>query len=98
MPEGYWKNRELSRRSVIRGAGLGIAGLSGAVLVGCGGGSDDGGGGGAQPEGTVNRAEQILGGQSGTGAAGARRCDSRSCRPGPHSAGRLHGADPGDPC
>jgi hypothetical protein len=40
MPEGYWKNRELSRRSVIRGAGLGIAGLSGAVLVGCGEGDD----------------------------------------------------------
>ena len=69
MPEGYWRNREVSRRSVIKSAGLGIAGLSGAVLVGCGGGGEEDSGG-PQPESTVNRVDQILGGEAGTAAAG----------------------------
>ncbi|MCC6236784.1 MAG: hypothetical protein IT299_04325, partial [Dehalococcoidia bacterium] len=33
----YW-SRRVGRRSVIRGAGVGIAGLAGAALIGCGGG------------------------------------------------------------
>ena len=68
MAEGYWKNRRVPRRSVIRGAGLGVASLSGAVLVGCGGG--DGDAEDAAPQATVDRAGQILGGQTPTEGAG----------------------------
>lgn len=41
MESTYWTQR-LGRRGVIRGAGLGVAGLAGAALIGCGG-DDDGG-------------------------------------------------------
>jgi peptide/nickel transport system substrate-binding protein len=34
--DNYW-SRRVTRRSAIRGAGLGIAGLAGAALLGCGG-------------------------------------------------------------
>ena len=41
MPEGtYWSRRAVGRRAVLRGAGLGIAGMAGAALFGCGGGDD----------------------------------------------------------
>lgn len=41
MPEGnYWTSRRVSRRTALRGAGLGLLGLTGAALIGCGG--DDG--------------------------------------------------------
>src|SRR5438132_12993362 len=33
---GYWVRHGLSRRSVLRGAGVGFAGLAGAALIGCG--------------------------------------------------------------
>ena len=44
MPAGtnYWTRRRVSRRAALRGAGVGIAGLTGAALIGCGG-DDDGG-------------------------------------------------------
>ncbi len=47
MSEGtnYWGRRRLDRRTALRGAGLGVAGLAGAALIGCGGGDDNGGGG-----------------------------------------------------
>ena len=41
MESTYWTRARVGRRSVLRGAGLGIAGLAGAALIGCGG-SDDG--------------------------------------------------------
>lgn len=42
MTEGnYWTRRSISRRSALRGAGVGIAGLAGAALIGCGGDDDD---------------------------------------------------------
>ncbi len=40
---GYWSRgarQRISRRRALRGAGLGITGLAGAVLVGCGGDDD----------------------------------------------------------
>jgi len=37
-----WTGSQLSRRSVIRGAGLGLAGIAGAALLGCGSKSDSG--------------------------------------------------------
>ncbi len=33
----YWTRRRLGRRGLLRGAGLGVAGLAGAALLGCGG-------------------------------------------------------------
>jgi len=36
----YWSQR-VSRRTALRGAGLGVAGLAGAALIGCGGDDDD---------------------------------------------------------
>ena len=35
----YWKTRQLSRRSVLRGSAVGVIGIAGAALIGCGGGS-----------------------------------------------------------
>ena len=39
MDGNYWTQHRVSRRSALRGAGIGAAGLAGAVLIGCG--SDD---------------------------------------------------------
>ena len=33
----YWTGRRIGRRAALRGAGVGIAGLAGAALIGCGG-------------------------------------------------------------
>ena len=40
MESTYWTRRPVGRRTVIRGASLGVAGLAGAALIGCGGGDD----------------------------------------------------------
>ena len=40
--DNYWTRRRVSRRSVLRGAVLGIAGLAGAALIGCGDDDDAG--------------------------------------------------------
>jgi peptide/nickel transport system substrate-binding protein len=37
----FWNNRRISRRAALRGAGLGIAGLAGAALIGCGDDDED---------------------------------------------------------
>ncbi|MEI7924858.1 MAG: ABC transporter substrate-binding protein, partial [Chloroflexota bacterium] len=37
----YWGRTAMSRRSVLRGSAVGVAGLAGAALIGCGGGSKD---------------------------------------------------------
>ncbi len=43
MPGGnYWSRRTLSRRGALRGAGVGVAGLAGLALFGCGGDDDAG--------------------------------------------------------
>ena len=42
MPEGtYWSRRTVDRRALLRGAGVGLAGLAGAALVGCGAGGGE---------------------------------------------------------
>ena len=43
MLEGasYWSRRKVSRRSALRGAAAGVAGLAGAALIGCSGDDDD---------------------------------------------------------
>src|SRR5687767_7889926 len=38
--DNYW-SRRVTRRTALRGAGVGIAGLAGAALLGCGGGADE---------------------------------------------------------
>ncbi|MBM4410623.1 MAG: hypothetical protein FJ037_04740, partial [Chloroflexi bacterium] len=41
MADNYWTSlatHRVSRRSALRGAAVGVAGLSGAALIGCGGG------------------------------------------------------------
>jgi ABC-type transport system substrate-binding protein len=43
----YWQRKELSRRGVLRGGGIGLAGLAGVSLVGCG--DDDSSGKSAAP-------------------------------------------------
>ncbi|MSQ29196.1 MAG: hypothetical protein EXR68_01740 [Dehalococcoidia bacterium] len=37
----YWTSKRVGRRALLRGAGLGVAGLAGAALIGCGGGDDE---------------------------------------------------------
>ncbi|MPZ99119.1 MAG: hypothetical protein GEU80_07220 [Dehalococcoidia bacterium] len=52
MPtENYWTRHRVSRRRALQGAGVGIAGLAGAALVGCGG-DDEEPEGGTAPTGT----------------------------------------------
>ena len=41
---GYWTRQRVSRRSMLRGAVVGSAGLAGAALIGCDGDRNDGGG------------------------------------------------------
>ena len=41
MTEQPWTRRGVSRRTFLRGSVLGVAGLAGAVLIGCGGDDDD---------------------------------------------------------
>ena len=44
----YWSRQRLSRRGALKAGAIGLAGLAGAALIGCGGDDDDddGGGGG----------------------------------------------------
>jgi peptide/nickel transport system substrate-binding protein len=37
VDSNYWARRSMGRRTVLRGAGLGLTGLAGAALIGCGG-------------------------------------------------------------
>lgn len=62
----YWNRLRLSRRAVLRGTGVGVAGLAGAVLIGCSDDDDDddGGGGG----GGAATAAPTTGGGGGGGA------------------------------
>ncbi|MEZ4503287.1 MAG: ABC transporter substrate-binding protein [Dehalococcoidia bacterium] len=66
--DNYWTRRSFSRRGVLRGAGVGLAGLAGAALIGCGsdddGGSDGGSSGGGA---TATQAASSGGGASGNG-------------------------------
>src|SRR5690606_19741763 len=57
----------LDRRRVLRGAGVGLAGLAGAALIGCG--DEDGDGNGATPAGTT--------GTGGAAGAGLEKTDVR---------------------
>ncbi|MPZ98582.1 MAG: hypothetical protein GEU80_04435 [Dehalococcoidia bacterium] len=50
--DNYWTRSSFSRRSALRYAGIGIGGLAGAALVGCGGDDDDGSSGGADGSGS----------------------------------------------
>ena len=40
MESNYWSGR-VNRRTALRGAGVGVLGLSGAALIGCGGAKKD---------------------------------------------------------
>src|SRR5687768_2766473 len=92
MPgENYWSRRTLSRRGALRGAGLGVAGLAGVALFGCGG--DD------EPGSTATSAPG--GGGTGTAAPGGGPLPSDQIRiaPGayeneiPPTAGELDPAN-----
>jgi len=41
METNYWTGRRIGRRTVMRGSGLGLAGLAGAALIGCGGDDEE---------------------------------------------------------
>ncbi|MDP6605966.1 MAG: hypothetical protein QF664_06890, partial [Dehalococcoidia bacterium] len=41
MEQNFWTRRAIGRRAALRGAGLGLAGLAGAALIGCGDDDDD---------------------------------------------------------
>jgi peptide/nickel transport system substrate-binding protein len=47
MEPTYWHRQRMRRRDAFRAAGLGVAGLAGAALIGCGGGSSSTSTGGA---------------------------------------------------
>ena len=41
MAGNYWSRKRFSRRAVVRGGALGLAGLGGAALIGCGSGDEE---------------------------------------------------------
>ncbi|MEX2032010.1 MAG: hypothetical protein WEA81_03995, partial [Dehalococcoidia bacterium] len=41
MDTNYWSRGRVGRRTVLRSGALGVAGLAGAALIGCGGGDDE---------------------------------------------------------
>ena len=65
--ENYWTRHRVSRRAAIRGTGLGVAGLAGAALIGCGG--SDNGQGTPSSSGDSQQAQQVQAQQSATAAA-----------------------------
>jgi peptide/nickel transport system substrate-binding protein len=44
--QNYWLKNRVNRRSALKGGALGLAGIAGAVLIGCGGDDDEGDAGG----------------------------------------------------
>lgn len=71
----YWLDRQITRRRAFRGTGLGLAGLAGAALIGCGD-SDDGG----DAEGTTA--------SSGAGGASTAAATASGGSPAPSEAKR----------
>jgi peptide/nickel transport system substrate-binding protein len=59
LPEGETMTlkRNWSRRAILRGSAVGLAGLAGAALLGCGGGGDGEGGGSGGSSGGLTAAE-----------------------------------------
>ncbi len=74
----YW-TRRLNRRTALRGAGVGVAGLAGAALLGCGGGDD-----GPSGESTPLTAEGLMGTATGTAEAGTATGGQVRIEPGLH--------------
>ena len=69
MAEGrdYWTTRQLSRRSILRGSAVGVAGLAGAALIGCGGSSDGPAAGGTTAAGgAATKAAEVTAKKGGT--------------------------------
>ena len=73
MDSNYWTRRAMGRRTAIRGGALGLAGLAGAALIGCGGGDGDGDAAPATPQlgaaaagGQAQTATAVAGGGSDT--------------------------------
>lgn len=52
MPNQRFSSNRISRRAALRGAGIGVAGLTGAALIGCGDDDDDGTATPADPDAT----------------------------------------------
>jgi len=86
METNYWTRARVGRRSVIRGAGLGLTGLAGAALIGCGGGDDDGNGGTPATGGQVGQqlppSTATAAGGDGGGSGGAVPADQVRAVPG----------------
>ena len=55
-----WMSAPLERRAMLRGAGLGLAGLAGAALLGCGGSKTDGGASSPAASGGANGAPKNI--------------------------------------
>jgi ABC-type transport system substrate-binding protein len=68
--DNYWTRRTIRRRSILRGAGVGVAGAAGFALVGCGDDDDDGNGG-QTPAATSPTATQAAAQPTATPAGGA---------------------------
>jgi peptide/nickel transport system substrate-binding protein len=87
LETNFWTRQRVSRRAALRGAGVGAAGIAGAVLIGCGGDDDD-------PTATP-------GADGGTGTPGATETQVRDTST-PQAAGIKRGgtwtvANNGDP-
>ena len=87
MPEGtYWSRRTVGRRTVLRGAGLGIAGMAGAALFGCGGADD-------APEVVATSAAKKSAVAVVTPGGGKVSPDQVRVKPGTYESRAAHGAE-----
>ncbi len=91
MNGNYWTRQRISRRAALRGAGVGAAGVAGAVLIGCGSDDDDptatpdnGGGNGGGDATATAEATQVR--ETSTPASSVIK-----------RGGRYAGAETGDP-
>ncbi len=85
MAGNYWTSlatHRVSRRAALRGAAVGVAGLSGAALIGCGGGD--------------KKAEEKPAATT-TGGAAATKTASAPAAAQPKKGGRIARAQAGDP-
>jgi peptide/nickel transport system substrate-binding protein len=87
----FWTQRRVSRRAALRGAGVGVAGLAGAALIGCGDDDDE-------EEAAAAQATTAPGATQAAGAATAAPTQAAAATPeGPQSGGTYIYARTGDP-
>ena len=93
----FWTNRRISRRAALRGVGLGVAGLAGAALIGCGDDDDDVAAPAARPAATAAAAAATATAQPEAAIKGGGFFRSADDATAPHFSPFHPGVDPSWP-